>query len=655
MKTITQVVEQIVLGELVPVAFRLAGQPVLLSLHRHRSLADGSQLLTYHVAAQPLQLSLTLVHDAPRNWLRLQANLAVTGQLSGRISELRIFSLLLPHADDPVTTLRVFGGGSARSYTHDHFPPTTFLVHDQRLRGHDVVQLEEDTGRGSNDHLPLFVYGDTESGLWCGPEWQGSWRFRLQRMPGHSHLSLCLHNLDAQLYQGEEIPLPAVAIGSYQGDLGAGCNQMRRVMRECYLPDLNGIEPTPPVSYQVLAGERQVLALDDQLLNEVDRAAEIGCQYFTLCSLWQYRRSQPGEHLMWWNVMGRMQPDADRFGDRFQDLVDRIRGHGMRLGLWIDPRVAADSPWAEREADVLLHASPAQAAAVASGYDPIGHDINQAPLLDLSRAAGRAVLLQWLETMVALGAERIWYDLNTDPRLYHFVPNETENRRGLLELRYFQGMDQVMAEFRRRHPGIWFEMCASGGRMLNLAVLRHSHSFWITDYTGADPDIAAGIRAGVNLALPAVCNHQSIYLRKELAGDEVPDLHELACHCNGHLGVGPDLWRQSAAVLAAMQQVIAVYRAQAELLRGDYHRLSPVPSGREQLDAWQYHDPQTGAGLIGVQALSEHALVEELLCPLGVAAGTDLQAVLGDAAVSWQDGQLRIAWAEQRLVLLRYG
>jgi alpha-galactosidase len=98
-------------------------------------------------------------------------------------------------------------------------------------------------------------------------------------------------------------------------------------------------------------------------------------------------------------------------------------------------------------------------------------------------------------------------DYNFDPADKWKATDESEataslKRTGVTEIKYVTGhyafMDDIL------NAGYQIDNCASGGRMLDIEMMKRSIPLWRTDYTCTDPNIftlASGIRAqGANLS-----------------------------------------------------------------------------------------------------------------------------------------------------------
>jgi alpha-galactosidase len=218
-------------------------------------------------------------------------------------------------------------------------------------------------------------------------------------------------------------------------------------------------------------------------------------------------------------------------------------------------------------------------------------------------------------------------------------------------------MDRVMEEFLRRHPDVWVEMCASGGRMINLGVLRYAHSLWITDYVGGDPDVAADIRGGANQILPAACVHQSLYLPREVMAGEAPlPLRNCLAHFAGIFGISQNVLNWPEQARALIRQWAEHYKTLRRFLAGDFYRLTPRPQSRDAWEGWQFHDAETGSGFALLMRLSESTRTTGKVTLRGMAANARLRIgiMVGTAQVDVDGTELSVSFRDMGCLLLRY-
>ncbi len=640
-------------GQTCPVTCRIEGRPAAFQLSASAQ-TDGQ---VWEDAQSGIRLELAITHHEDPRFLQWQGTL-VGGSEQVRIEEVRLADLRIEHpVHERGMAFRKLTGGTAKHDSERLFPPCMFRVIDQELHGHDIVRHYDLTGRGSNEFIPLWLLEEDGRGLWFGPEWCGSWQLEIHRLPEYSTVLLSLPRLDFVLQPGEQIELPVMALGEFAGDLEDGCNQVRRVISRHYLPDFQGQPPEPRFFYHVFGGPRERMG-EPTVHHEVDVAAELGAEAFTYASTWHYD-DDPEKRLNWWNLMGDYTPAAGRFPDGIEPLADHLAQKNMDLGLWIDPRVGLNSEVVNdpKVREALLFCDDTWEEELRGQYNPISYDINVQPLMDLSRPEGRELFAGHLENMVSDSrARKIWFDLNCDPTTYFFQTNEQPDRRGLLELEWFRGLSQVLRDFHRAHPDVWIEMCASGGRMINLESLALGHSQWITDYTGNDPDIAGAIRTGANSILPAVVVHQSYYIPKGKDPDEDVEWDRLLAHFAGDFGLGPELYTAAERHLRRIGEAADLWRKIKHVQGGDFYRLTPPAETRDAWDAWQFHDPSTGEGVVCVRRLSECTRTNGQVTLRGIPAGAapEIHKVFGDAQLSRTENRLGLNFQRERVWLALY-
>jgi alpha-galactosidase len=246
--------------------------------------------------------------------------------------------------------------------------------------------------------------------------------------------------------------------------------------------------------------------------------------------------------------------------------------------------------------------------------------------------------------------------MNTDPGFFHFSTNEDPDRRGLLELQWFQGLDKVMTSFHERHPDVWVEWCASGGRMISLAACRYSHSHWITDYVGPDPDIAGAIRAGANSILPAVCNHQSIYLDEAVKRGQAPLSDEaVLSHFAGHLGLSQGLMHAPEPVLSKLEEMGRLWKSIRPLLSGDFYLLTGQAQSREDWEIWQMHRADLGQGVVCIHRLSQSRQTRRQFALRGVGSSKlAVETLAGEGRLEAAGANWTVDFEQGRILLVGY-
>ena len=326
------------------------------------------------------------------------------------------------------------------------------------------------------------------------------------------------------------------------------------------------------------------------------------------------RPDQPDSWGNWWENTGEHIPAADRFPAGIERFSTDLKQRGMVHGLWYDPRVSEYTEEATRTHDLTLPFTPRPNEKQAKAYSM--------RLIDLGRTDAQRYQVAELRKFIEdFGAEWIWHDLNVEIRERYFDRAEAPDRRGLMELRYHAGIEVVYDEIRRRFPQVRIEWCASGGNMINLGILRRCHALWVTDHdrpeftdTGdAHSDVLRVFRTFLNWIMPAglIMNSPSYFA--EVQGCAFSE-HDLVMQMGSAFGFAQYLMDWNDDNQAAAKQAVAVFKRIRQLLHRDFWGLFPQQVDRSGWDGWQYHDPETGDGVLllfrGSQCQQEQQVIQ---------------------------------------------
>jgi alpha-galactosidase len=280
-----------------------------------------------------------------------------------------------------------------------------------------------------------------------------------------------------------------------------------------------------------------------------DAAAGLGVERYVLDDGWFRGRRDDRAGLGDWWVDEQVWPGG------LHKLIDHVRRCGMTFGLWMEPEmVNPDSD--------LYRAHPDWILATGQRVPPLQrHQL----VLDLTRPEVIRYLLERISGLLTeYEISYVKWDHNRD-----LLDAGSAARAGAPAVH-----DQTVAfyglldELRRRHPGVEWESCASGGGRVDLAVLERVERFWTSDMTDA-------------LARQAIQRWTGQLVPPEYLGAHVsaPFSHQtgrympLALRCAtalfGHFGIEWDLTQAQAgdpAALAELGAWIALYKAHRALI-----------------------------------------------------------------------------------------
>jgi alpha-galactosidase len=437
----------------------------------------------------------------------------------------------------------------------------------------------EPGGRSSNPNLPLLQASwESEGGgvgLWAALEWSARWdlhfgtgqdgRFVFRGGPRVQGLVL---------EPGETLRLPRVHIGAWGGP-GAtredGFNHLRRYVRDALAPDVAGERPRPLAAYDHWFGIEQRVS-EPLLRPQVDRAAELGLEYFVVDAAWYGGSSENFAD----GVGNWERVDDVKFPAGLEPFADYVRSKGMHFGLWFEPeRGRRGSDWVSRH-----H----------SWYWDIGNPVNLQ--LDLTQRQVQDGVIELLSGWIRrLDVRWLRLDYNQQPGPFWDRVDPT----GKVQFAYVEGLYRVWDTLLSRHPALMIDNCASGGNRIDFGTLRRAGTMVISDHA-EDPHVCRLMQTGGARVFPANYTNSSVYVG-EHDGDAC-GAFELVSRMGGSLTLCGHIAGWSAGHAARVRRLLDGYRAFRHVLMGDFYRLTEYPRRPDDWDAVQFLDPQRREALI---------------------------------------------------------
>ncbi|MBM3474540.1 MAG: hypothetical protein FJX75_14850 [Armatimonadetes bacterium] len=437
---------------------------------------------------------------------------------------------------------------------NDYEPLTTPLAPDAQFR------LSAAGGRPTNSDLCYFSLDSGSEGEIIALGWPGQWAAQFTRDGSEAVRVTAGQELTHfRLHPGEEVRTPLVALQFWQGgDAVRAQNLWRQWMIAHNLPRPGG-KPVPQ-HYGACFGNLQPRA--DEELAVIDGFAREGVKldFWFLDAGWY--PDQGG----WWNV-GTWEPDPERFPRGVREVSDRAHAHGMQFVLWFEPeRVAAGSWMAQNHPEWVLGG--------AGGG-----------LLNLGDPAAWQWVLDRMDSLIASqGVDVYRQDFNIDP-LPYWRGNDAEDRQGITEIKHVTGYLALWDELLRRHPGLWIDTCASGGRRNDLETLRRSVPLLRSDYWN-DPVAQQAQTMGLAPWMPYFGS-----------GMSTSDLYWFRSCIFPASRIGWDA-RDPNLDYAFLKRMIDECHLVQQYLMGDFYPLTPYSLANDVWLAWQLHRPDLDAGVV---------------------------------------------------------
>lgn len=548
-------------------------------------------------------LELSWIRTRRGDGWEFEARLGNTGgNPSGLLSNIELFRMRWPIAFESLPVIHHSGGG----LTDAVFPSTAWRIKRTELPDWSALKLEGDRGRSSNKDLPIFLVSDEEDngGLAFVVGYSGNVVTTILRDVDYkSVLVACsVRGLQLRIPPCETVRLGSVLVLPYDGDSMSGKNALRRLLREEICP--RPIDPPglPAVTYAHWFGiEWEFTA--ESFLKEADVVVDCGAEVFEVdCAVFQqgtYQHYGAGN----WCI-----EDTCRFPDGLKAFADAIRAKGMRFSLWCEPESVEAGTMIDNEHPEWLIKLPAPD--------------NKRHLFDFSIPEAADYMTNLIIGMMGkYGVAFSRVDSNLDPDKYwNSIPDA--GLRGFKELKHFENFHRFLDVLRERLPNLHIEGCSSGGRRIDLEMLKRSHSFWISDNTAFPTTVHQHI-GGANHWLPShLLNMEAVkyplFPQKirpyDQVGEETFSDFWLLTLFGGLFGLGGPHSAYPAAVNEKFKRFIARYKNVRENLMGDFYPLLPQPSSSADWDAWQFHNPATGQG--HVIAFKMRGPITEMRLPL---------------------------------------
>jgi|GEM_PF-464447 len=375
----------------------------------------------------------------------------------------------------------------AREYILRHsrgsrMSPLDFAPTDEVLGPDAKRVLAGHNGRSSDYDLPFMNLSWGRGGLVLGVGWSGQWqtKFARDRKSG-IRMQAGMQQTHLKLHPGESIRTPRILLVFWDGtDMLAGHNLFRRLILEHYNPRIDGKLITPPIS----RGVADLNGYTEQnQLEAIPKLKEAGVEVLWIDAGWFVGG--------WPHGMGNWTPRPEAFPNGLGPIGEAAHKAGLKFLVWFEPERASRGSMIDREFSKWV----------------IGPVTEWGGLFNWGIPEARVWLTDLLSKQISDGHIDIFRtDFNMEPLAY-LQRSDSTDRQGMAEIRFVEGMYQMWDDLRARHPGLWIDNCASGGRMIDLETTMRSIPLWQSDsqVDGGAGTTAQLQNAGLNLYIPMHC------------------------------------------------------------------------------------------------------------------------------------------------------
>ncbi|MCL5098687.1 MAG: alpha-galactosidase [Candidatus Omnitrophica bacterium] len=483
------------------------------------------------------------------------------------ISNLEALDMSLERSSPPEFILHYYVGGESG--------PQDFQPLEAKMEPNFEKRFTTWFGFPTASNLPFFNIQSKDSGLIFGLGWVGAWAAQFTR-----DNSLGLRITAGQelthfkLHPGEEARTPLVVLLFWKGDQNRSQNLWRRWMMAHNMPRPGGKLPAPMFSgtFPSLEGSNE-----KDVLDFMHRYLDQGLKpdYWWIDAGWY-----PNKGNNWQDLLGTWEVDTNRFPHGLRGVFDYAHSKGIKSIVWFEPERVQPDSWLGRTHPEWLLGSPGQTRIFNHGH-PDAHEwlVNHIDKLITEQG------IDLYRQDYACFARDVWR------------ANDAPDRQGLTENRYVVGYLAYLDELLRRHPNLLIDICAAGGKRLELENLRRAVPLWRSDYA-YEPDGMQCQTYGLAFWIP--------FFGTGLTASDAYQFRSQMCPSI----VGNWDLRHANLDYPAVRRWLAQWRELAPNYYGDYYPMTPYRLDKDIWIAWQFDRPETGDGV--VQAFRREASPFEL-------------------------------------------
>ena len=367
-----------------------------------------------------------------------------------------------------------------------------------------------------------------------------------------------------KLLPGEEIRSPLVVLQFWAGDWIRSQNIWRRWMLAHNVPKPSGKVPQPELfGCSSHLFNEMCDANEDNQKQCIDRYLEekIHIDRWWMDAGW-YPCAPVG-----WPKTGTWEVDTQRFPKGLRAISDHAHSKGVKTILWFEPERVHPDTW-------LTKTHPEWILGGAGGG-----------LLNL----GNPDAWKWLtnhvdKLLTEQGIDLYRQDFNMDPLAY-WRGADAPDRQGITEIRHVEGYLAYWDELLKRHPDMFIDSCASGGRRNDLETMRRAIPLWRTDYR-CEPIGTQCCSYGISLWLP-------------LSGTGAADVDTYLFRSNmvPFTNCLFDI-RNKKLDYDLLRKLVGQWREIADGYLGDFYPLTMYSTGVDTWMAWQFDRPESGSGFV---------------------------------------------------------
>lgn len=330
----------------------------------------------------------------------------------------------------------------------------------------DTRNYSTSGGRSSQAHAPFFDISKNGKGYIVAIGWTGQWNCSISRESDSVTVRSKIEDTHFRLLSGEKIRTSSILIMPYDGSILEGHNKFRRLLKEHFsLIGQEGRDSHGPLCAGIWGGMESSLIIER--IKKI-RENRLPFEYLWIDAGWYGADTRPtpdefeGDwscHTGDWRVSPLIHPQG------LKDVSKAAHDADMKLLLWFEPeRVIRQTPIVSEHPEYFLYEGDSDHL-----------------LLDLGREDAWRYCYNMLSGHIrSIGIDCYRNDFNIDP-LSRWQQNDPQDRHGITEIKYINGLYRLWDTLLTEFPHLLIDNCASGGRRIDIEMLRRSVPLWRSD------------------------------------------------------------------------------------------------------------------------------------------------------------------------------
>ena len=355
--------------------------------------------------------------------------------------------------------------------------PTDFQTITKSLSTNgDTYTMKTGDGRSAYGAFPFFDISNGTTGVIGAIGWTGDWQATFTRSGTIVNMQAGMQKGNFYLVPGEQLRLPSIVMMFFDGTQDEGHNKWRRMLLNDYMPKQDNGQPLTelPAFMNTWGGLG-----NEEILHQIDVAERVGFKYDALwidagwyCDRVNY---DSGDGL-WYSQLGNWDPHPNLYpNDGFKAISEKLKSLGKGLLVWFEPeRAMPGTKIVTQYPSYFLKKPSGTNFYIYNFADDTAANFMTNQIVSILRDNGIT-----------------WYrqDFNCSPAKT-WAYNDATNRQGVTEIKYITNLYKFLDAIRA--AGVMIDNCASGGRRIDIEMMKRSVPLWRSDYSivggGSIPD-----------------------------------------------------------------------------------------------------------------------------------------------------------------------